>query len=154
MSAVYDEDRIRELNVSAPYGVGIKAGQRHSGQFRKGDDPRRVGGVKIYDGMTLAQMARKLGPECLDLWTRAMRDEGLAWPIRLKASEYIMDRGFGKAVSVIETTPRSLVSLSADELEAIAAGESPRLPITFEGEAAEVLPSTVTYSSEYAEENE
>lgn len=130
-------------------GRGLKPGMRNPGSFKSGYDPRRIGGTRVYDGMTLAQMARKHGPEVLELWLRAMRDEELPWPIRLKASEYIMDRGFGKAVAVIETTPRSLASLSNDELEAIAAGESPRLPITFEGEAEEVsLPQPLPHDEE------
>jgi hypothetical protein len=91
--------------------------------------------MRIYDGLTLAQMAREYGPECIDLWVKAMRDEELPWPVRLKASEYIVDRGYGKAVSIIETQSRSLQSMTLAELEAIARGEQPRFPITIEGEA-------------------
>lgn len=125
MSAVINEQPRR----------GLKPGQPNPGGFRKGDDPRRAGGMRIYDGLTLAQMAREYGPECIDLWVKAMRDEELPWPVRLKASEYIVDRGYGKAVSIIETQSRSLQSMTLAELEAIARGEQPRFPITIEGEA-------------------
>ncbi len=114
---------------------GLTAGQPNPGGFKKGDDPRRAGGTRIYDGLTLAQMARAYGPECIELLVRAMRDEANAWPVRLKASEYILDRGYGRAVNIIETQSRSLQSLTLEELEAIAAGEQPRFPLLIEGEA-------------------
>jgi hypothetical protein len=117
---------------------GLKPGQKHSGSFRTGYDPRRVGGYKAVDGMTIAQMARQRGPKCIELWERAMDDEQIPWPVRLRASELMMDRGFGKAVSVIETHSRPIQSLTREELEAIASGETPRLPITIAGEAVEV----------------
>lgn len=91
--------------------------------------------MRIYDGLTLSQMARKHARTCVALWLRAVRDEQLPFPVRLKASELIMDRGYGKAVSVIETHSRPIESLTLAELEAIAAGEQPRFPVTIEGEA-------------------
>lgn len=97
--------------------------------------------MRLYDGLTLAQMARKHTRSCVALWLKAMRDENVPWPVRLKASEYIMDRGYGKAVSVIETNSRPLESLTLAELEAIAAGEQPRFPVTIEGE---VIPISTT----------
>lgn len=50
----------------------------------------------------------------------------------------ILDRGYGKAVSIIETHSVPIQALSRDELRRIAAGELPRLPITIEGEAVDV----------------
>jgi hypothetical protein len=120
--------------------------KRHAGQFKKGDDPRRLGGAKLYGGMTLAQMARKRTPECLALLTKAMQGEDVPWPVRVRAAEILLDRGHGKAVSVVEmnvTHNRTLADLTMDELHALAAGEQPRMPITFDGEATEAaaLPS-------------
>ena len=124
--------------TSQPKPRGIIRGGPNPGGFKKGDDPRRAGGMRVYDGQTLAQMARQRGPKCIELWERAIDDEDLPWPVRLRASELMMDRGYGKAVSVIETHSRPLESLSNEELEAIAAGQAPRLPITLQGEAVAV----------------
>jgi hypothetical protein len=136
---------------------GLKPGQRHSGSFRKGDDPRRTGGAKLYDGMTVAQMCRLQGPRSVEFLTRVRDDESAPLPSRIRAVELLLDRGFGRAVSIVDmqvTTHRSLTSLSTEELEAIARGESPRLPITLDGEAVEVLPavpSAVPVSAEDVE---
>jgi hypothetical protein len=114
--------------------------KHHSGQFRKGDDPRRFGGSKLYDGMTLAQLARQRTPKCLELLERAREDEACPWAVRVRASEILLDRGHGRAVSVIEmsvTHERSITSLTRDELRAIAAGQVPPTPITIEGEVLE-----------------
>lgn len=124
---------------------GLRPGQKHSGSFRKGDDPRRPQGQRLYDGMTVAQIARLHGPECIELWLKAMGDEKAPWNARIRAAELVMERGHGKAISVVDmqvTHHRPLVTLSTEELEAIAAGEIPELPITIDGEAVTV-PQTV-----------
>lgn len=121
---------------------GIKPGGPNPGGFRNGDDPRRAGGLKIYDGMTLAQMARQQGPACLALLARARDDENVPWKDRIRASEIILDRGYGKAVSTLEVRDvRPIESLSRSELLAIASGIAPQLPITVDGEAVEVRPT-------------
>jgi len=119
---------------------GLRPGQVHSGSFRPGDDPRRPNGLKLYDGMTLAQMARKRTPKCLELLERAMEDESCPWAVRVRASEILLDRGHGRAVSVIEmsvTHERPITSLTRDELRAIAAGQAPRTPIVIDAEVSE-----------------
>lgn len=120
---------------------GLKPGQKHSGSFRRGDDPRRAGGMKLYDGMTLAQIARLHGPRCIELWVKAMQDESVPWATRIRASELIIERGHGKAISVIDmqvTQNKPLHALTTQELEAIAAGDLPRLPVTIDGESVAV----------------
>jgi hypothetical protein len=121
-----------------PYGTGLKPGQVHSGSFKKGFDPRRVGGTILYDGMTVAQMARQQGPKCIQLLARVVDDESAPLRERIAAADKLLDRGFGKAVSVVDmnvTHSRDIRTLTRDELRAIAAGEAPRLPITLDGEA-------------------
>jgi hypothetical protein len=116
---------------------GLRPGQKHSGSFRKGDDPRRLGGAKVFDGMTLAQIARKHTPECVALLVRAMHSEAVPWPTRIQAANSLLDRGHGKPVSVIDMTVtqgKPITSLSLEELEAIAAGEPPRVPVIIDGE--------------------
>lgn len=118
---------------------GLKPGQRHAGSFKKGVDPRRRG--YLYDGKTFAAMAREEAPQCLALWVRAVADESAPWPVRLRASELIVERAHGKAVSFVDmqlTTERPLRSLTDEELAAIASGAAPRLPAMLEGEAVEV----------------
>lgn len=91
--------------------------------------------------MTLSQMARLHGPKCIELWVKAMQDESVPWATRLRASELIVERGHGKAISIIDmqvTQHRPLHSLTTQELEAIAAGDLPRLPVTIDGESVAV----------------
>jgi hypothetical protein len=98
--------------------------------------------------MTLAQMARQHGPACLALLARARDDENVPWKDRIRASEIILDRGYGKAVSTLEVRElRPIQSLSRSELMAIASGVNPQLPITIDGEAVEV-PSTVDLTAD------
>ena len=110
--------------TNTPGRRGLKPGQRHAGQFRKGDDPRRIGALKLADGTTLAQKARQLGPAILEFWDELWRDESVPLPVRIKASENILERGYGKAVSTIDlsvTENRPARALTMQELEAIAA---------------------------------
>jgi hypothetical protein len=128
---------------------GPKPGGPNPGGFRRGDDPRRACGLKVYDGMTLAAMARKLGPECLRFWHRAMNDESVPWKDRLRASELITDRGFGKAVTTLEVrSAQPIESLSRSELMAIASGMTLNLPITINGEAVEASTADLTADTE------
>lgn len=91
--------------------------------------------------MTVAQIARLHGPRCIELWVRAMEDESVPWAARIRASELVMERGHGKSISVIDmqvTQHRPLNALTTQELEAIAAGDLPRLPVTIDGESVAV----------------
>ena len=102
---------------------GLKPGQRHAGSFRKGADPRRNG--YLHDGRSFAEMARQEAPRCLALWVAAVNDELAPWPVRLRASELIVERAHGKAISLIDmqvTHNRPLERMTVEELEAIAAG--------------------------------
>ena len=122
--------------TNTPGRRGLKPGQRHVGQFRKGDDPRRIGALKLADGTTLAQKARQLGPAILEFWDELWRDESVPLPVRIKASENILERGYGKAVSTIDlsvTENRPARALTMQELEAIAS----------EGTVITVLPTVV-----------
>jgi hypothetical protein len=118
--------------------------KHHPGQFKKGEDSRRAGGgMRLYDGYTLSELARKRTPECINLLVRAMQGEDVPWPVRVRATEILLDRGHGRAVSLVEmnvTHNRDITSLTRDELRAIAAGHVPSTPITctVEGEAFEV----------------
>jgi hypothetical protein len=134
-----------------PKRRGLKPGQPNPGAFKRGDDPRRPAGLHLEDGMTFAAKARQLGPAILQFWDDLWRDETAPFPIRLRASELIVERGHGKAVSVIDmnvTHSRPLVTLSVEELEAIANGEQPRFPIAVEGEVIEAAFTAVDTTAE------
>jgi hypothetical protein len=119
---------------------GLKPGQRHAGQFTSGFDPRRRG--YYYDGKSFAQMAAEHAPQCLDLWVRAVGDENAPWPIRIRASELIVERAYGKSASVIDmqvTHNRPLSAMTDDELLRIVSGEPSRTPVTIDGGTYEVI---------------
>lgn len=123
--------------------------KRHAGQFRKGHDPRRLGGAKLFDGMTVAQIARKSTPRAIALLERAMDEEAAPWAVRIRAAEILLDRGHGKPVSVVEMQvnhTRDIATLTRDELRAIAAGHAPRTPITFDGEASVTATATAHHT--------
>lgn len=118
-----------------PVRRGLKKGQRHSGSFMPGFDSRRKG--YYYDGKSFAQMAQEHAPECMALWVRAMGDEDAPWPVRIRASELIVERAFGKAASVIDmqvTHNRPLTALTDEELLRIITAEPARPALTWEGE--------------------
>ena len=63
---------------------------------------------------------------------------------QLKAATLVLDRGYGRAVSVVEMhvteAPKTVRQLSREELVQLANGEVLSLPVTIEGEV--VTPST------------
>ena len=82
-------------------------------------------------------MAAEHAPECLELWKRAVGDENAPWPIRIRASELIVERAYGKAASVIDmqvTHNRPLSAMSDDELLRILAEEQARPGLTIDAD--------------------
>jgi hypothetical protein len=121
-----------------PVRRGLKKGQRHSGSFGPGFDSRRKG--YLHDGKFFAQMAQEHAPECMRLWVAAMGDEDAPWPVRIRASELIVERAYGKSASVIDmqvTHNRPLTALTDEELLRIITAEPERPALTFDGEVAD-----------------
>jgi hypothetical protein len=128
----------------------MKPGEVHSGSFKPGHDPRRGADSIHLNGKSLSAMARELTPECLVLMhnvVRGVNERGadVDYPImaRLRASEYILNRGWGTAVQNIELSvsdSRPINALTRAELLALAAGEQPRLPVLL---PAETVPQAV-----------
>ena len=115
--------------------------------FQPGYDPRRAVGLRLFNGKTLAQMARESTPEALDLVVSVVKgldprtgeDKEYKIADRLKAAEYVLDRGWGKAVQAIHmdiNADKDITQLTTQELLSIAAGA------TLEGECSSV-PSNV-----------
>lgn len=80
---------------------GLKPGQKHSGSFMPVHDPRRVQHMK-FGGRTIAELAREVCPQAIELLTKAMQAEEVPWPARIQAANSLLDRGIGRAVTVID----------------------------------------------------
>lgn len=106
----------------------------------------------LQDGKTFAAKARELGPEILNFWDGLWRDEKAPLPMRLRASELIVERGFGKAANTLDINvndSRAVTSLSIEEMERILAGEQPRFNlIDHDGEIVDAEFTTVTTTAE------
>jgi hypothetical protein len=107
------------------------------GSFKKGPDPRRAVGLRLVNGRTLASYAREYTLEALETIVGVMRDANARPADRAKAAEMIIDRGWGKAVSVVHMETNDVAEireLTRDALLAIANGHTPSLPVTIDGE--------------------
>ena len=116
---------------------------RLPGQFKKGNDPRRMTAIKVLpDGRTLAQLCRSHAPEAIEAVVAVMRGkdpesgEDKDWPIaaRLRAAELLLERGFGKAPAVVQVESQEL-DLSKLGREALQ-----RIVAAADAEEAQVVP--------------
>lgn len=113
---------------------------RHSGMFKPGEDARRPETFqprRMPDGRTLASIARQYTEESVNVLVQVIRGEleGVKVGEQLRAAEILLDRGWGKAVSVVAmdvNDNRELGSLSRAELMVIAAGA------VIDGEATDI----------------
>lgn len=115
----------------------------NAGHFKKGFDRRRV--RRYYDGKTLAQIAREHTPEAIELLRSVIADPDEKTSDRLRAAEYLLNRGYGKPVSVVQmevNDTSEIRELTREALLALANGQAPNLPVTLDGEALAV-PDTV-----------
>lgn len=121
------------MQDEVPRRRGLKPGQPNPGGFKKGDDPRRPQGLVLSNGESFAKRARELGPDALEWWDTVWRDESHPISTRLRASEMIVERGFGKAVSTLDINVndnRPINTYTTQELEAMMsrfAGDQPRI---------------------------
>jgi hypothetical protein len=112
--------------------------EENAGHFRKGHDPRRAVGLRLHNGKTLAQLARENTVEAIELIRSVIVDQAQKTSDRLRAAEYLLDRGWGKAVSVTHidiSDTAEVQELTRDALLAIANGHAPGLPVTIDGQA-------------------
>ena len=83
------------------------------------------------DGKSFAAKARELGADVIYFWNDLWRDETAPFPIRLRASELIVERGFGKAQqNITVSAERPISSYTREELEAIAFSGAPQVEQT------------------------
>ena len=109
---------------------GLKPGQRHSGQFKPGYDPRRNlnGAFTSPERRTFMEACREKTENALAVLEAAMNDESASWRDRMTAASLLIDHGHGKPVdrtAVLNLSARAAgdgSDLSTQELMRIAAG--------------------------------
>ncbi len=109
---------------------GLKPGQRHSGQFKPGYDPRRNlhGPFTSPERRTFMEACREKTENALAVLEAAMNDEAASWRDRMTAASLLIDHGHGKPVDRTAVLNLSAgydgdgSELSTDELMRIAAG--------------------------------
>ena len=79
---------------------GLKPGQRHSGQFKTGYDPRRNlnGPFTSPERRTFMEACREKTENALAVLEAAMNDEAASWRDRMTAASLLIDHGHGKPV--------------------------------------------------------
>ena len=93
---------------------------------------------------SLARLCRKMTPDVVELLHTIIKGEHPDANVsdQLKAAQLVLDRGYGRAVSVVEmsvtTQPRELKALTREELIRLANGEVLSLPVTVDGEVITV----------------
>lgn len=111
------------------------------GAFKRGHDPRRAVGLRLVNGRTLASYAREYTVEAVQVLAEVLRDPQQKACDRLKAAEYLLDRGWGKAVSVVQmevNDTAEIRELTREALLALANGHAPALPVTIDGQVIAV----------------
>ena len=113
---------------------GLKPGQRHAGQFKPGFDPKRasispstLNATATYGGKTLAQLARDITPEYFTVLREAAVRDDVPWAVRVSASQYLADRGWGRASQTLDVNVNHTGSVSLAETLRLMASVSPEL---------------------------
>lgn len=128
---------------------GLRPGMRHSGQFKAGNDVRRFARY-LSNGRTLASIARDHTETAVNVLvqvaTGVMPD--VKPSDRVRAAELLLDRGHGKATQVVQldASQATIVKLTTEQLERIAAGALPAI----EGESTVVTGSITGECSDAA----
>jgi hypothetical protein len=80
---------------------GPKPGQRHSGQFKKGDDPRRwTDGPRIPKvKRQFQEQVREMTDQALEVLAECLEDGNAPWRERRSAAELVLAHGHGAPVS-------------------------------------------------------
>ena len=110
---------------------GLKPGQRHSGQFKPGYDPRRnlKGPYTSPERRTFVEACREKTEDALTVLETCMRDEGASWRDRMTAAALLIEHAHGKPVDRkvvaelgVGEQGRPVEQLTEEELLQIAAG--------------------------------
>jgi hypothetical protein len=98
---------------------GPVPGERHPGQFQKGD-PRinRLGGPrKTEQRKTLEQLCREASPRAVAVLEAALDDPHATWRERMQAAEMLIIHGHGRAVDRIQVAQLSGSSQSVADVD-------------------------------------
>lgn len=100
---------------------------------KKGRPPGRMNGITQRNILHVQRMFQEHGQEALDTMLLIMRDEAVDPPVRLKAANDVLNRGFGTPVSTqimisldesdkgSPVNPAQIGRASTDELQAVLA---------------------------------
>ena len=113
--------------------AGLKPGQRHSGQFKKGHDPRRQTPVTFRNGQAFREVCREKSPEAVEFLYSVMRDEEETTKNRVSVARYIIEQGYGKP-----TTPIAVASEGSDVAKLTSSQIDAKLSLLLEGMGKEV----------------
>lgn len=86
------------VSIQPPKRRGLKPGQRHSGQFAKGYDPRRPSAERYAQNKSLMELARQDVPTALEVVRQVLADDKASPKEKLTAANIIFDRAHGKPV--------------------------------------------------------
>lgn len=113
---------------------GPKPGTKHAGTFKPGFDPRRakyterdITLLPTYNGKTMAQIARDMTPDVARVLHEATTREDVPWPVRVSASQYLADRGWGRAAQTLDVNMNGGNALSLADTLRLMATVSPEL---------------------------
>jgi hypothetical protein len=83
--------------------AGLKPGQKHSGSFKPGHDPRRnlLGPRMSKEKVSFMEACREMTENALSVLAEAMNDGNAAWRDRTSAAALLLEHGHGKPVDRI-----------------------------------------------------
>ena len=110
---------------------GPKPGNPHSGQFRKGDDPRRhIGSPWAKQKQSFQELCKGFSLEAVQVLGQTVTDESASLKERIAAAELIIAHGFGRPVDRVQvaqidgTTHQAPENYSLEDLRSWAAKQA------------------------------
>ena len=91
----------------------------NKGSFQKGYDPRRQKPITFRNGQVFRELCREKSPELLEMLMGFAQDEEEPTRTRFAVAKWIMEQGYGKAVTAVALLEDSKDpgSMSREELD-------------------------------------
>ncbi|TXS96033.1 hypothetical protein FV139_00560 [Parahaliea maris] len=102
---------------------GLKPGQKHSGSFKPGYDPRRNSAPRYKDNKTLCELAREKTQVAFQTIIAVLEDPNASRKEKLIAADKVLDRGWGKALQGVLVAQESSNPGTMSTAELAAAAE-------------------------------
>jgi hypothetical protein len=115
---------------------GPRKGERHSGQFIAGYDPKRRTALSLRTGEEFRSLCRDHTAEALGVIQDAMRDPEESTKVRLSCARYIIEQGHGKPV-----TAMALVTGDSAPLDQMPLGQLDALILRHLGAEKDITPT-------------